>query len=114
MSTKKYTSSSDTASNARNDNMDITKDYGKSENALASEQSIGNNPSRSSSSQFQSTADSQAPIEDPSNSPEVNAKRKQELEAVRKLNSAVQTINLNLEHSKANLQVKCLVHRRVL
>ncbi|KAI8575736.1 hypothetical protein K450DRAFT_260213 [Umbelopsis ramanniana AG] len=100
MSTKKYTSSSDTVGN---DNMDITsKNYGKSDNAPVSEQSVGATNSKSSSSQ--PMTDSQAPIEDPSNSPEVNAKRKQELEAVRKLNSAVQTINLNLEHSKANLQ----------
>lgn len=49
--------------------------------------------------------DSQEPIEDPSNSAEVNAKRKQELEAVRALNSAVQTINSNLENAKTNLQV---------
>ncbi|KAI9287626.1 DASH complex subunit Duo1-domain-containing protein [Umbelopsis sp. AD052] len=83
--------------------MDITtNNNGKSENAPASEQSVRN--TTSSSSKFQPVTDSQAPIEDPSNSPEVNAKRKQELEAVRKLNSAVQTINLNLEHSKANLQ----------
>ncbi|KAG2172499.1 hypothetical protein INT44_006672, partial [Umbelopsis vinacea] len=83
--------------------MDIkTNNNGKSENAPASEQSVRN--TTSSSSRFQPVTDSQAPIEDPSNSPEVNAKRKQELEAVRKLNSAVQTINLNLEHSKANLQ----------
>jgi hypothetical protein len=91
--------------------MDITKNYGKPENALASEQSTESNDARSSSSNFQPVADSQAPIEDPSNSPEVNAKRRQELEAVRKLNSAVQTINSNLEHSKANLQVNYLVCR---
>ncbi|CAO3683820.1 unnamed protein product [Umbelopsis ramanniana] len=93
MSTTKYTSSSETTSNTRNDNMDITKNYGKPENALAL-----------SSLQKATMRDSQAPIEDPSNSPEVNAKRRQELEAVHKLNSAVQTINSNLEHSKANLQ----------
>jgi hypothetical protein len=87
--------------------MDTTsaENYGNTETTLTSVEYVESGNLGSSSNNFQTMADSQGPIEDPSNSPEVNAKRKQELEAVRKLNSAVQTINSNLEHSKANLQV---------
>lgn len=111
MSTKKYTNSSEATSSTRNNNVDITKNNEKPENAIAFEQSTESHNARSSSSNIQPVADTQVPIEDPSNSPEVNAKRRQELEAVRKLNSAVQTINSNLEHSKANLQVNYSIYR---
>ncbi|KAJ2960486.1 hypothetical protein NQZ79_g4093 [Umbelopsis isabellina] len=50
------------------------------------------------------TSDSQEPMEDPNNSPETNAKRRNELAAVRNLNMAVQTINSNFEKNKSNLQ----------
>jgi hypothetical protein len=54
----------------------------------------------------QNTSGSQEPIEDPNNSPELNVKRKNELAAVRNLNTAVQTINSNFEKNKSNLQVR--------
>ncbi|KAG2180920.1 hypothetical protein INT43_008500 [Umbelopsis isabellina] len=50
------------------------------------------------------TPDSQEPMEDPNVSPEINARRRKELEAVRNLNMAVQTINSNFEKNKSNLQ----------
>lgn len=51
------------------------------------------------------SSDSQEPMEDPNVSPEINAKRRNELAAVRNLNMAVQTINSNFEKNKSNLQV---------
>jgi hypothetical protein len=81
------------------------KTHGDSEKSSNSLQSGTTANFRSLSNNYQPTVDSQEPIEDPSNSAEVNAKRKQELDAVRTLNSAVHTINSNLENAKTNLQV---------
>jgi hypothetical protein len=59
---------------------------------------------------FRNVDHSQPPVEDPKNSPEVNAQRRREYERVQQLNHMVETVIQDFEHAADNIKViQCLL-----